>query len=215
MPWYVFALVDVPAGRPGRGLDRAISFREVGGAFAAVERRADVPPLDFGTLQAHERAVDRLAGLVPAILPVRFGTLLSSADLESALDERDDDLRDAFDLVRGRVQFTWRSTSSRLTARPRAQAARARSGADYLRRVARTAHPSPPASFRRARVPGRLAVEERFAPATALTPPALYHLVDRARAASYATAAEEARAHASGLTWSGPFAPYAFAPELL
>lgn len=215
MPWYVFALVDAPARQAGRGLQNAIAFRPIDGGFAAVERRADVPPLDFGTLQAHERVVDRLAALVPAILPVRFGTLIDSSDLESSLADHDEELGEAFDLVRGRVQFTWRSVSSRPSGRLRVKALRARTGADYLRHAARSAHPTPPASFRRARTLGSLAVQERFAPATAITAAALYHLVDRARAASYASAAADARTHASSLTWSGPFAPYAFAPELL
>jgi hypothetical protein len=216
MPWYVFALVDAPPERPGRGLSGALAVRAVDGGFAAVERRADVPPFDFGTLQTHERVVDRLAGLVPAILPVRFGTLLTSSDLDGSFVDRDEELRDAFDRVRGRVQFTWRSAAARqTTVRARATAVRARTGVDYLRRAARAAHPSPHTSFRRVRRLANIAVEERFAPATPLMPAALYHLVDRVRAAGYASAAADVRAHAPGLTWSGPFAPYAFAPELL
>ena len=216
MSWYVFALVDTPPEKPGRGLSGAIAVRRIDGAFAAVERRADVPPFDFGTLQAHERVVDRLAALVPAILPMRFGTLVSSSDLEASFADREEELQEAFDRVRGRVQFTWRSTATgRIHARPRAATIRARTGVDYLRSAARAANPAPPSSFRRVKALAGLAADERYAPATALVPAALYHLVDRVRAASYASAAAEVRAHARGLTWSGPFAPYAFAPELL
>jgi Gas vesicle synthesis protein GvpL/GvpF len=215
MAWYVFAVVDAPPPKPGRGLSGPLAVRRIDGGFAVVERRADVPPFDFGTLQAHERIVERLAALVPAILPVRFGTLLSSSDLETSFVERREELREAFDRVRGRVQFTWRSAGAEPVTRARAQAARTRSGTDYLRRAARAAHPPAPSSFRRVRRLANLAAEERFAEATTIVPAALYHLVDRVRAGAYASAAADVRTHAPGLTWSGPFAPYAFAPELL
>ena len=215
MPLYVFALVDRAPAHAGRGLSGPVAIRRVRGAFAAVERRADVPPLDFGALQAHERIVDRLASIVPAILPVRFGTLLTVAELDAALDDRADDVNEAFDRVRGRVQFTWRSAGGGATSRVRPSAVRARSGADYLRRAARAARPSPPPSFRRAAGLRALAEDERFAAATALLPAALYHLVDRRRADAYVSAAADVRVQARGLTCSGPFAPYAFAPELL
>jgi len=215
MAWYIFALVDAPPQRTGRGLSGPLAIRRFDGGFAAVERRADVPPFDFGTLQAHERIVERLAALVPAILPVRFGTLLTSSDLETSFVDLGEELSEAFDRVRGRVQFTWRSAAARPVARTRAKAARTRSGADYLRRAAHASHLPPPSSFRRIRGLANLAAEERFAPPTTVVPAALYHLVDRVRAGAYALAAADVRAHAPGLTWSGPFAPYAFAPELL
>jgi len=215
MPLYLFALLDAAPARAGRGLSGAVAVREVNGGFAAVERRADVPPLDFGTLQAHEQVVDRLAALAPAVLPVRFGTLLTMDDLNAALEDRGEELHEAFDLVRGRLQFTWRTGTASATARARTKAIRARTGADYLRRAARAANPAPPASFRRARSLGRLAAAERFSPATPLLPGSLYHLVDRSRADAYASAARVIRAHAPGLMWSGPFAAYAFSPELL
>ena len=216
MPFYVFALVDArPSARAGRGFAAAVSVRPVAGGFAAVERRADVPPLEFGSLRAHERTVDRLASLVPAILPVRFGTLVDEDELDTILGDRDDDIADAFDLVRGRVQFTWRSAvRGRAASPPRAKSA-ARSGADYLRRAARAANPAPPPSFRRVTSLARLAVQERFAAAAPPLTGALYHLVERERADAYAAAATSLRAGTPALAWSGPFAPYAFVPELL
>jgi len=215
MPLYVFALVDAAPRTVGRGLSAAVALRKVTGGYAAVERRADVPPLEFGTLKAHEQVIERLASLAPAVVPVRFGTLLTVDELDAALEDREEELREAFDLLRGRLQFTWRATAAGTPPRARRQTAPARSGTDYLRRAARAAHPAPPPSFRRARSLGRLAAAERFAPATAIIPGALYHLVDRSRAEAYASAAADVRAHAPGLSWSGPFAAYAFAPELL
>jgi hypothetical protein len=86
MAWYVFALVDAPPERrAGPGLSGALSFRPVPGGFAVVERRADVPPIEFDTLRQHDAVVSRLADAVPAILPVRFGTLLELGEIEDAL----------------------------------------------------------------------------------------------------------------------------------
>jgi len=111
MPWYVFALVDaVPKGTPGKGLTGNLSLREVPGGLAVVERRADVPPMEFGTLQKHQAVVARLCERVPAILPVRFGTLLEGEEIEEVLQERDGEIAEAFSVVRRRVQFTWRRT---------------------------------------------------------------------------------------------------------
>src|SRR5262249_49733910 len=101
MPWYVFALVDAPpAGGPGRGLRGALRARPAAGGSAIVERRADVPPAELGSLRAHQAVVSRLANAVPAILPVRFGTLLEEDALDEVLNERDEEIAEAFALVR-------------------------------------------------------------------------------------------------------------------
>lgn len=109
MPWYVFALVDrTPSGGKLKGLSGPLGVRKIPGGFAVVERRADVPPAEFGSLKRHHDVLAQLAPRVDAILPVRFGTLLDADAIEEALDERDEEIADAFDVVRGRVQFTWR-----------------------------------------------------------------------------------------------------------
>ena len=109
MSWYVFALVDAPPHGPlGRGLKGALRARAAAGAFALVERRADVPPPELGSLRRHQAVVSRIANAVPAILPVRFGTLLDDDALDEALADREADIAEAFALVRHHVQFTWR-----------------------------------------------------------------------------------------------------------
>ena len=217
MAWYVFALVDTPpASRPGKGLSGPLGLRRVGNAYAVVERRADVPPAEFGTLQRHHAVVTKLADRVPAILPVRFGTLLDSDALEEALAERGDDIAEAFAVVRDRVQFTWRL--ARPGARPRAKTTvpAPKSGAEYLRRAARASHPAPPASWRTVR--SKLApfiAAERYQPAAASMPDSLYHLVARDSSIRYATVGR-ALVHAnSALTMTGPWPPFAFASEPL
>jgi len=232
LPWYVFALVDaVPKGTPGKGLTGNLSLREVPGGLAVVERRADVPPMEFGTLQKHQAVVARLCERVPAILPVRFGTLLEGEEIEEVLQERDGEIAEAFSVVRRRLQFTWRRTKDTKEAketkeqrtkerktkeRVRDPRGEAETGTEYLLRAARAKSPAPPPAFRalRSKV-APLVAAERYQPAAAQLPASLYHLVDRSAIERYEVIGE-AIAHASpGLRMSGPFPPFAFAPEIL
>lgn len=229
MAWYVFALVDaIPSRRAGKGLSGPLSIRQLAGAFAVVERRADIPPIEFGSLKKHQDVVARLAAQVPAILPVRFGTLLESEHLEEAAGERDDEIAEAFDLVRGRVQFTWRvagktmrEAGSPAVALAKAGGARRdqstpKTGAEYLRRAAQAANPAPPAAFR-ALGPklAPLVTKQRYQPGTPAIPEAVYHLVDKTKVDRYVAAAAALTTSSSRLAVTGPFPPFAFAPEIL
>ncbi len=217
MAWYVFALLDAaPSRRVGKGLSGAISVREMDACFVAAERRADVPPIELGALKMHHVIVSRLWERVPAVLPVRFGTLLDSMDIAEALEGKDEELAEAFDLVRGRAQFSWRAASppsrarSTATLRPPA----AMSGTEYLRQLARAAAPPPRFSGIRDSV-GAFVAAERYEPTRAAIPETLYHLVDRTRIDRYLTAASRIGASPRAPTLSGPFAAYAFVPEIL
>ena len=228
MAWYVFALVDaIPGGRAGKGLTGALSLHKLAAGFALVERRADVPPVEFGSLKKHQDVVARLAKQVPAILPVRFGTLLETGHLEEALRERDEEILEAFDLVRGRVQFTWRITrraevgdwGSGIGGRGSGRKEERhlpKTGAEYLRRAAKAANPVPPAAFRAlATKLSPLIAGQRYQPATPAIREAVYHLVDRKGADRYVAAAGTLKTTSPLLTVSGPFPPFAFAPEIL
>jgi hypothetical protein len=227
MAWYVFALVDAaPSANAGKGLSGALSIRKLAGAFVVVERRADVPPVEFGSLQKHQEVVARLAKTVPAILPVRFGTLLEPEHLEEAVQERDDEIGEAFDLVRNRVQFTWRlarrKTEDRRrkteTGKRRTEDGKqtAETGTAYLRRAARAASPPPAAAFRPLRAPlSRLVAAQRYQPGTEALPEALYHLVEKKKVARYLAAAAAVTTSSPGLNLTGPFPAFAFAPEIL
>jgi hypothetical protein len=218
MPWYVFALVDrPPASRPGRGLSGTLAARRVPGGFAIAERRADVPPIEFDALRAHDAIVTRIAAASPAILPVRYGTLLELEEIEEALAEREEEMAEAFDAVRGRVQFTWRrqgAGGARGAGAARGAAGAAVSGTAYLRSVA--AKSVPPAAFRAVRGKLRpLVVSERYQPATASVPASLYHLVDRDSVERYGLVARKLAASTPTFRVTGPFPPFAFTPELL
>ena len=225
MAWYVFALVDaVPSARAGRGLGGPLSVRRIAGAFAVVERRADVPPAAFGTLAKHQEIVGRLAARVPAILPVRYGTLLEAEDLDEAVRDRDDEIAEAFELVRDRVQFTWRIRGKGVRGARRAGGADLSSdlpssppvsGAEYLRRAARAASPAPPAAYRALATLGPLISRQRYQAGPAVTSEALYHLVDRKLETRYLAAAAALTASTPALVMSGPWPPFAFTPEIL
>jgi hypothetical protein len=218
MSVYVFALVDrPPSGRPGTGLTGPLSVRRVAGAFAIVERRGDVPPPEFGTLQRHHAVVSDLASRVPAILPVRFGTLVDADVLDEILSEREEDLEEAFEVVRGRVQFTWRRGSKGFRGSKVSRGSRGSdemSGGEYLRRAAGRGRP--PAAWSGLRKGlARFVGAERYQPATPSLPESLYHLVDRSAAREYEAAAAALRRSPSSPALSGPFPPFAFAREIL
>jgi hypothetical protein len=236
MAWYVFALVDaIPSGRAGRGLTGALSIRKLAGAFAVVERRADVPPTEFGSLKKHQEVVGRIASRVPAILPVRFGTLLESADLEESVRDRDEEIAEAFDMVRDRVQFTWRRRvrgARREVGGARRETRGARradgdsksetradlpkSGAEYLRQAARAVAPAPPAAYRALGATlGPLVAARRYQPGTAVLAEAVYHLVEKKQVTRYLAAADSLKSSSPALVMSGPWPPFAFAPEIL
>lgn len=223
MSLYVFALVDAPpAGRPGTGLSGPLSLRRVGDAFALIERREDVPPAEFGTLQRHQAVLTDVAARVPAIIPVRFGTLMDADTLDEALNEREEDLEEAFATVRDRVQFTWRRSGAARTKGSNSASGSRRSkvtelsGAEYLRGAARRSRPAPPAAWKALRgTLAHLVALERYQPATGQLPESLYHLVPRAAIEDYQQAAAELRARPPAPTLTGPFPPFAFAPELL
>lgn len=222
MPWYVFALVDVPpGGRLGRGLSGPLRARPCAGAYAIVERRADVPPAELGSLRAHQRVVSKLAKTVPAVLPVRFGTLLEDETLDETLAERDKDIAEALALVRHRVQFTWRqAVPSRVTSPSRtSDAATDVSGVAYLQRAAKAAkaaNAAPPAAFRL--LHDRLhafVVRESFQAATSGMPDTLYQLIEKTAIERYRAMADALTLTNPTLSVSGPWPPFAFAAELL
>ena len=60
-----------------------------------------------------------------------------------------------------------------------------------------------------------LMAAQRYQPATLALPEAVYHLVDRKHADRYAAAARALVESRPLLSVTGPFPPFAFAPEIL
>jgi hypothetical protein len=191
-------------------------FRLVGrGAIAAVvsERLTPAKPT-AANMRRYDRTMRDLAMRFPAILPARFGTVVSEDELTFILSSRRASLARALASVRGRVQMTIRvltPVAEVPDAPPRLDGL---TGRDYLTGKARAAAASRVvpefAPIRRAvarwirdeRVDRRLGVAS------------IYHLIPRASAAAYQrtaqTAARDAGIH---LVLSGPWPPYAFGAD--
>jgi hypothetical protein len=216
---YLYALLGTAPRRPGRGL-RVLAVD--GLRVAAREVEAEAAPRPTATaLRGHDATVRRLARGVDAVLPFRFGTVVAGRDeLRRLLAPRAAALREALALVAGREQMTVRVFG---TPRRRVSAARRRvsagrrtggPGARYLAARARE-HAVPELDPIRPALAAFVRAErtERHR-----TPPLLasvYHLVDRRRGAAYRAALRRAVRGAAGvrLRVSGPWPPYAFAPE--
>ncbi len=221
---YVYALLG-QAPRPGAGAglrEEPLRVVRVGDVVAAVGDMTERPAVSEATLRAHDAVVRRLADAVDAILPVRFGSLLSESSLNDLLAARAAELREALALVAGREQMTLRVLGD---APARADAAPddvppedLGPGARYLaarRAEWRQAREAPElAPLRPALQP--LVRAERVTRHDA--PPLLasvYHLVDRGAAAAYQAAIDDATLDSVRVVATGPWPPYAFAPEAL
>jgi hypothetical protein len=222
---YVYALV---AGRPrrpvGPGLAgerlRVVALAGLHAVVGAMRRRPRPSP---AALRRHDEVVRRLAAGGAGVLPVRFGTLLAGEeDLARVLALRTPELRQTLDLVSGCQQMTLRVYGSPLigpeAAAPagaaRSGMGRDRPGTRYLARRLR-AHQVPElAPLRRALAPVVRAerVERHDRPPLLAS---VYHLVPRDRTERYLAIVATAGCCLPGLTvrTSGPWPPWAFAPE--
>ena len=219
---YVYALLgDAPAPDAGAGLrEEPLRVVRVGDLLAAVGEMSERPAVSEATLRAHDAVVRRLADAVDAILPVRFGSLLTESSLADLLRVRARELSEALALVAGREQMTLRVLGDTPATEEVADVAAddAGPGARYL--AARRAE------WRRAREapelaplrPGLAQLVRAERVTRHDTPPLLasvYHLIDRGAAAAYRAVVERAEAGTVRVVATGPWPPYAFAPEAL
>lgn len=225
----VYALAAGTARRlTARGLaGEPLRLVRVKSVAAVVGELPRAPRLTRDHLRRYDETMRRLAARMPALLPVRFGTVFDDpAELLLVLRSRDVSLRRALAKVRNRVQMTVRVVQSGgSAARNPPHTEEPPMGPDSVRRVPRS---GPGGAYLRARaaaaarareVPGfepigaavrRWVRDERVEKREGVA--SVYHLVPRASADSYRKAAERAGA-GSGLriVVTGPFPPYAFA----
>ncbi len=209
-----------PAGPLGRGAgDEPLVLVPVGGLVAVAGALASAPRAEPEALKRQDAVVRRLAGLFPALLPVRFGE--SAADetaVAAKIAPRESELAAALELVRGCVQMTLRVFGE---ADPPPEPALAPSGGPgtrYLearRQEQERLHSLPEIDPLSTILRPLLRAEriERHAAGPLLG--TAYHLVPREGAAAYLAAVEEARGRIGGrrVAATGPWPPYAFAPE--
>lgn len=221
---YVYALLaEAPRGDAGAGLGaEPLRFVPVGDVLAAVGDIAAPPAVSPSTLRAHDAVVRRLAAAVDAILPVRFGTVLDGETaLAEAIAGRAPRLREALALVAGREQMTLRvfgEAASIDAAVP--VAGDLGPGARYLetrRRQARRAAEVPELAPLRRHLDALVRAEQAQRHDSPPLLASVYHLIDRGRAAAYldAVAAGVPALAPIRAVATGPWPPYAFAPEEL
>jgi len=218
---YLYALVDgEPSGPLGEGIaGEPLSLLPRGGVSAVAGALPARPSPDCETLERQDAVVRRLAERFGAILPARFGEAFADeAALAGRLDPREREIAEALALVRGCVQMTLRVFGEPEPA-PEPDTAGGGPGTRHLaarRRQREWAHSLPEIDPLRAALHPLLRAEriERHGAAGPLVGTA-YHLIPRAQAGAYLEALEAARGRIGGrrVAATGPWPPYAFAPE--
>lgn len=234
MPLYIYALVEIRGARRGSPVDRPIGPRSrkgvrgertrmhPAGRIGAIVGEIDLAPEPIeSALRAHDAIVRQADRAWTAVLPVRFGTTVADERaLRRLIQDRRQRFTRALAHVRGRVQMTVRVFGTPPPVREDARAAVGRvkgRGTRYLRMAAAV-------EARLKRLPefdpvrgavADLVHDERVEPHS--SPPlvaSVFHLIDRARARSYSRAVRSAAVLTPlRLVVSGPFPPYAFAPD--
>ncbi len=219
---YLYALVDEePSGPLGLGVaGEPLRVLPLGRLAAVTGEVPERPRPDRETLERQDAVVRRLAGLFGALLPARFGEAFpDESDVAARLTPREPEVAAALALVRGCVQMTLRVFGDP-EPRPEPEAAPSGGpGTRYLaarRREIERAHSLPEIEPLREALRPLLRAEriERHESAGPLLGTA-YHLVARGEAGAYLATLEAARKRIGGrrVAATGPWPPYAFAPE--
>ena len=209
---YVYAFVSGPAGTLHIA-GCTIEVVSIARVHVALDWRATAPKVSPAAVRRQHALVERLADLRRSVVPARFGSVIAAADLRRLVSTRSGDLRRAMALVRDRVQMTVRFQADLPSE---ATGSRPASGTDYLnrRRAAASAASSPGAAAIRRAVRTSI-VEERVSVEAAEERIALFHLIRRSAVARYRAKVLEACERAGvQATVTGPFPPFAFAPDL-
>jgi hypothetical protein len=216
--FYVYALVE-RSHRPTKIAGRRIHFMKLSRIYAAVERRDSAPEPTEANLRLQHRIVVELARRSDAILPVSFGAWMETEELRRVVSLREDRLLPAFDLVRRRQQMTVRILGAPPPSAPgvRSRAATG-AGAAYLSRHLRAL---PPEASRIVRAIRREAASvvaaERVEPGKRRIIATVHHLIERGRSRQYEAAISSALNSTVSrfeVVVSGPWPPFAFAPDV-
>lgn len=219
---YVYALVGSKPGGPiGEGIAGEPLTLVGEGRVRTVAGFLEAPPrVSAATLAAHDAAVRRLADLVPAILPARFGQWLpDEAALRSWISAQERDLAEALAQVEGCVQMTLRIFGEAAPpAEPLPAEGMGGPGTRYLegrlREAARERSLPEIAPLREALRP-LLRAERIERTGTGKLLATSYDLIGRGESAAYTRIVEETAPRLAGwrVTASGPWPPYAFGPR--
>jgi hypothetical protein len=218
MNLYVYGFVSLrdAVARP-MTIDRhRIEILPVAGVHVAIERIARPPAVSESALRTQHAIVERLSRKCAAVLPARFGSFVPVDDLERIIRARRIDLQQALRKVQGRVQMTLRIVTPPLAGRSMPAGDQPNSGTAYLTaRRAALSGPRPPLAMALTEAVQALVRDERSETDTNQGRTALFHLVDRADIRKYRAAIARVRVpEGERVTATGPYPPFAFAPEL-
>jgi hypothetical protein len=209
---YVFALTG-HATSPFMVDEHWIEFMDLGDLHAAVERRAASPSVSEAALRSQHEIVMRIFERVDGVLPVRFGAWIDERELSEVVRIRKAAIQAALHLVRGRVQMTvrFRAAPTPLLEESPNLAAVGGSGTAYLQARRNAERMLPVEAQAIASAVRDLVVAERSSPSSRRSQAALYHLIARDGVSQYLAATTSLRSPALSIT--GPWAPFAFAPD--
>jgi hypothetical protein len=209
---YVYALTSPGFPRRLSVLGRRLNCIAIGDVDAIV---AGSTPQGRGLddIRLQHRIVSRLADRASALLPARFGSIVSESALRQLLAERHDDIHAALLLVRNCEQMTVRVFGA---AAPEALPEAPASGTAYLVSRQKQAHHVPPdVALIRAEL-GSLVKDERVEKGERGIRAVVYHLVARRSIPQYRRRATVLPSLLSpnAVTVTGPWPAFAFTPEL-
>jgi hypothetical protein len=222
-PLYLYALLaEPPAGTLPAGLGgESLRLVSCDGIVAVVGEVEATPALDSTALKGHDAAVRALASISAALLPARFGSLMADdGQLRESMRPQVPALREALEAVRGCDQMTLRFSREDVAETTAAsEADESGPGTRYL--AQRRAAAGDPAALPEIRpildalapfVRGERRQRHEHPPLLA----SVYHLVPRDGIEAYRTALSAATSSAKvRIASSGPWPPYAFAPDAL
>jgi len=209
---YVYALTSPGLPRRLTVLGRRLTCISLGNVDAIVA--GSIPPgRTLGDIQLQHCIVSQLSARTSALLPARFGSIVSATALSTLVSERHDDIQAALRLVRNCEQMTVR-VFGRSTQEVTPEAAS--SGTAYLVARQMRAHHVPPEVEVIHRKLGRLIKDERVAQGERGLRAIVYHLVARRAVAKYQRRAATLPSLLApyAVTVTGPWPAFAFVPEL-
>lgn len=218
---YLYAMVDgEPSGPLREGIvGEPLRLVRFGDLWAVLGDLAAPPRPDRETLRAQDAVARRLADRFEALLPARFGEQApDEATFAARLAPRAGEIAAALELVRGCVQMTLRVFGDPEPVPP--VEPEGGPGARYLaarlREVERSRSLPEIEPLREVLRPLLRAEKVRRHEAGRLLGTA-YHLVPRPRTGAYLAALADAEGRLDGrrIAATGPWPPYAFAPEAL
>jgi hypothetical protein len=209
---YVYALAESGLPRTMRVLGHTLHALPVGAVYAIVERHPDRAQPTTEGLQEQHAIVANLAARGPALLPARFGSRIDGRALREMIAQRQSTILESLARVRGRRQMTLRVFGA---VQPAAAAdTRAATGTAFLKSRQSRAHEVPPEVRSIRDALGSLAEAERVERGEGGLRVTVFHLMSVGNVESYKKKAAALQLGPHSLTVSGPWPPFAFAPEL-